>query len=262
MKISAYIITFNEEKHIKGCLESLLFCDEIVILDSGSVDKTCDIIKTFTKKEKNIQVKLKNFPFKGFVDQKNLAIKHTSNDWVFNLDADERVSDELLTSILEIKKIPDEQLDQEISGYSMNRRNFYIDTWVRYSGWYPDRKIRIVNKKSGKWSGRQLHETIELLKGKSHHLNGDILHYTFESVSDHLQKIDKYTTIAASEYVEKSKQISIFMTILKSVTTFCRSYFFKLGILDGKTGFIIAIMSAYHTWLKYLKLWYINKHKT
>ncbi len=251
-KISACIISFNEEKKIEDCLKSLQgIADEIIIIDSYSSDNTLEIARRYTN---NI---FQN-KFYGYGKQKNLAIEKASHDWILSLDCDERLSATLQQSILKIKH----HLDKA-DAYRMPRKTFYIYRWLNHC-WYPDRKIRLFNKLKTKWLDNDIHESVKTNNMKIICLNGDILHYSFDSISDHLKTIDNFTEIGASEIIRKNRKVTIFSPVTHASWTFFKLYLFKLGFLDGFAGFVVSALSYMHVFIKYSKA-YIKyqqqKHK-
>ncbi len=247
MKISATLITFNEEQAIRDALESLFWADEIIVVDSESTDRTVEIARQFTD-----QIIIRPWP--GYAAQKTFAAAQASHDWVFNLDADERVSADLARELQNMKQQP----EPAASGFEMPRRTFYLGRWIRHSGWYPDYKLRLYNRNRGKWRGEFVHESVEV-DGNVEKLNGDILHYTVRNASDHHLRIDRYTTLAAEELRQKGKRARATSIFISPLTTFIRSYIFKLGFLDGLPGLAIAYFAAHYAFLKNLKLWELWK---
>jgi glycosyltransferase involved in cell wall biosynthesis len=248
ISLSAVIITYNEERNIERCLVSLKgIADEIVVVDSFSTDKTEEICQQY-------RVKFIQNKFEGHIQQKNYAISCASNEWILSLDADEALSDELKKSILNIKAQP------TFKGYSMNRLTNYCGKWVKHCGWYPDTKIRLVNRDFAKWTGVNPHDKLEMTsEDHSGFLNGDILHYSYYTRQDHLKQIEYFGSIASRELYEKGIKSSWFKIVYKVVAQFFKSYFLKLGILDGGTGFTISRLSAYATYVKYHKLLQLNE---
>jgi glycosyltransferase involved in cell wall biosynthesis len=248
ISLSAVIITYNEERNIERCLVSLQgIADEIVVVDSFSIDKTEEICQQY-------RVKFIQNKFEGHIQQKNFAISCAANGWILSLDADEALSDELKKSILNIKSQP------AFEGYSMNRLTNYCGKWVKHCGWYPDTKIRLVNRDFAKWTGVNPHDKLEMTNGdNSGFLNGDILHYSYYTRQDHLRQIEYFGGIASRELYEKGIKSSWFKIVYKVVAQFFKSYLLKLGILDGGTGFTISRLSAYATYVKYHKLLQLNK---
>lgn len=241
-KISAAIITYNEEKNIERCIQSLFgIVDEIVVIDSGSKDKTKEIASSLGAK---VFINV----FEGHIQQKNFAITKTENDWIISLDADEAISDQLKNSILEVKG------SLTGSGYEFNRLSNYCGKWINYCGWYPDRKLRLFKKNEGEWGGKNPHDKYILKIGNSIHLRGDLLHYTFYKISEHKKQIAKFTDIAAQSLFELDEKSNWLKIYIKTVAKFIRNYIIKLGFLDGITGFHICRLSAYATYLRYYKL--------
>ena len=246
-KISAAIITYNEEKNISRCINSLIdIADEIIVVDSGSEDKTQDIAL-------KLGAKVIINKFEGHIQQKNFAITQTSNDWVISLDADEALSNELKNSLIKIKK------NLEGNGYKFNRLTNYCGKWIKYCGWYPDTKLRLFKKGKGCWSGKNPHDKYVLNSGKETHLKGDILHYTFYEVREHKAQIIKFSEIAAQSLFESNKKSNWTLIIGKTIFKFIRNYFLKFGFLDGVTGFHICRLSAHATYLRYYKLLKLQK---
>jgi glycosyltransferase involved in cell wall biosynthesis len=242
MKISAIVITYNEEKNIVAALESLSWADEIIVVDSESEDRTAEIARRFTDR-----VIVRKWP--GYSEQKNFAASQAVFDWVFSLDADERVSDRLAREIEQLKT----RSDPDAAAFEMPRLAFYLGRWIRHSGWYPDYKIRLYNRNAGRWRGDFVHESVEVA-GKIERLDGDLLHYTVRDASDHHGRIDRYTTLAADELRARGKRATAFSLFIGPVAAFMRTLFFKLGFLDGWQGVAIAYFAAHYVFLKNLKL--------
>jgi glycosyltransferase involved in cell wall biosynthesis len=247
MKLTGVIITFNEERNIERCIKSLKnVCDEIIVLDSFSTDRTEEICRTH-------EVKFLQHKFDGHIQQKNRALQLVETDWVLSLDADEALTEELSASILNLKQ------HQKYDAYSFNRLTNYCGHWVKHCGWYPDTKIRLVKKDSAHWTGVNPHDRLEPInKTEIGHLQGDLLHYSYYTKEDHFKQIDYFGNIASKELFDQGKNISVPMLYLKVLNQFIKSYCIKLGILDGKTGFLISIRSAYATYVKYRKLRSLN----
>ncbi len=250
MKLSVVIITFNEERNLPRCLESLKgVADEIVVVDSSSTDTTRAIAEANG-------VRFIEHPFEGHIQQKNYAMSCASHPLILSLDADEALNSTLRDSILGIKENNPEQ------GYSMNRLTNYCGHWVRHCGWYPDTKVRLIRKGCGTWAGVNPHDRLDLPHGvRPLHLLGDILHYSYYTLDDHRKQIEYFGDIAAHELRAAGKGISWPMIVLKVAAQFIKSYILKLGIFDGATGWTISRMSAYATWRKYSKLKALNRHQ-
>ncbi len=240
-KISACIISFNEEKKIEDCLKSLqAVVDEIIIIDSNSTDKTLEIAKKYTDK-------IFLHDFQGYGKQKNWATSKATNNWVISLDCDERLSPELQSAIISIKSNLDEN-----AVYNMARKTFYVYRWLNYC-WYPDRKTRLFNKTKTGWLDNDVHESINTRGLKTKALSGDILHYSFDSISDHLKTIDRFTDIGADDLIQRKKSFNIFSPITHASWTFIKLYFIKRGFMDGFAGLIVAVLSYMHVFIKYSK---------
>jgi glycosyltransferase involved in cell wall biosynthesis len=262
MKISATIITLNEEANIGRALESLSWADEIIVVDSGSTDRTVEIARRFTSK-----VILRDWP--GYSAQKNFAAKQASNDWIFSLDADEQLSPQLISEITGLKGW-DADVGQasslssgsdsagNVAGYEMPRLCYYMGRWIKHSGWYPDYKLRLYNREAGCWKGDFVHESVSV-QGEVRRLQGDLLHYTVRSASEHHQRMDRYTTLAAQEMHKNGKNASVGALMLSPVAGFIRSYLLRRGLLDGVPGLAIAYFAAHYNFLKYIKLFELEK---
>ncbi|OUR98773.1 glycosyl transferase [Halobacteriovorax marinus] len=242
-KISAVIITFNEEHNIKRCLDSLQgVADEIVVVDSFSTDKTEAICKSF-------EVKWLQNKFLGHIEQKNLALEHATFDHVLSLDADEALDENLKAEILKIKE------NFTADGYYFNRLTHYVDQWIYRCGWYPDQKLRLLNKTKGSWSGSNPHDIISMKEGsRVQKISGNLLHYSYDSISDHVNQTNKFTTIAAKAAYTKGTRSSNFKIISRPALKFFKDYFLKRGFLDGRYGFVICCINALSALLKYSKI--------
>lgn len=250
-KISAVIITYNEEQFIEKCLSSLQgVADEIVVVDSFSTDRTEEICKKFN-------VKFIKHPFEGFRDQKNYALQHATYKNILSLDADEALSDTLRESILKIKD------KWDFDAYRFNRRNNYCGTWIRFSEWYPDRQLRLFYTDHGKWGELNLHEKFMMSNGATiGKLKGDLLHWPFLTLEDHIDKMDRYSQIGAVEFHKAGKKANIFTPYIHFFWGFFRSYIVRGGFLDGKNGYLICSLYAKSTFQKYKKLRMLNKNET
>ena len=244
ISISAVIITFNEERNIARCIESIKeVVDDIVVVDSYSKDKTKEICLSYG-------VRFVEHIFEGHIEQKNWAITQAKYPHILSLDADEALDSTLKNAILEVKN------NWQADGYEMNRLTNYCGHWIRNCGWYPDTKLRLWDARKGSWGGTNPHDKFELhdKNSKIIHLKGDILHYSYYTIEDHYKQVDYFTTIASKAYFEKGKRAPLFKLIVNPVAKFIDHYFLKLGFLDGHAGFLISKISAYATYLKYKKL--------
>ncbi len=248
IKISAAIITFNEEKNIKRCIDSLDFCDEIIVVDSLSSDNTCKIAK-------ELGAKVIDQKFLGHIDQKQLAVDYCSNNWVLSLDADEEVSEELKKTILSLL-----QNDFKYDAFSMNRISFHLGRWIKHGGWYPDRKIRLFNKTKAKWGGYNPHDKV-IVNGTVGYISGDLKHYVFTDLRQNIDANNSYSSIMANDLYRNGKKFSYIKLFLKPLGKFLETYIYKRGFLDGMPGFIIAVGAAYSMFLKFSKLWELEKLK-
>lgn len=242
IELSGVVITFNEEKKIGRCLDSLLkVCEDVVVVDSFSTDRTKEIC--LEKGARFIENK-----FEGHIEQKNFAITQAKYSYVLSLDADEELDDELIESIKWIKK------HFSKDGYAMKRRNNYCGKWIRFGSWYPDIKLRLWESMMGKWVGENPHDRFELKEeGTQAMLDGHILHYTIDTVEDHKKQVEKFSDIAARELKKKGKRLPGLFIVVRSSFKFITDYFFRFGFLDGKYGFIIARLNARYVYLKYTK---------
>ncbi len=250
MLLTAVIITKNEERNIRRCLESVKdVADEIVVVDSLSTDATEEICHEY-------KVKFVKQEWLGYSGQKNFANNIASNDWIFSIDADEALSDELKKSLLEIKN----KDFSDATVFSMNRLTNYCGHWIRHCGWYPDSKIRIWNRKIGKWKG-DIHETIEYETSVDiQHLKGDLEHYSYYSLEEHIRQADKFTTLTALDAFKSGKRCDgIWKLRVKTTWKFMHDYLFQLGFLDGYYGYIVCKISAFATFMKYSKLHEMTK---
>lgn len=249
-KLSVVIITYNEEKNLNRCLESVKsIADEIVVVDSFSTDKTKEIALQH-------KVKFVDHIFTDYVNQHRFADKQAQNNLIFSIDADEVVSPELEKSILLEKENP------KYDGYRVSRLTNYCGKWIHHSGWYPDRKLRLYNRTKGNWQGVIVHESFQLNSDSTEgRLKGDLWHYSYYTIEQHRQRLEKYSTLSAKAYFAQGKKASVLKIWLSPVVKFIRDYFINLGFLDGKAGFTVCWISASGTKKKYQKLRALNKIK-
>jgi len=247
--ISVVVITWNEEKNIRRCLDSVkLVADEIIVLDAYSTDKTVEIALA-------AGAKVKQGYFLGYIQQKNAASQLASHDYILSLDADEALHENLAKSILDLKN------NFAAVAYSMNRCTNYCGKYIRKGTWYPDRKVRLFDRRFARWGGINPHDRIELPGGnqKVQHLKGDILHYSFPSIETHHEKNDKYSSIAAQAMYARGKKSSWFKMLVNPSWAFVHYYFIRAGFLDGFYGYVIAVNTAHGTFLKYAKLYRLQQ---
>lgn len=247
IKLSVVVITYNEEKYLARCLESVKsVADEIVVVDSYSTDKTQEIAKSFG-------ARIIEHPFEGHIEQKNWAITQASFPHVLSLDGDEALDSQLIKSVKSVKE------NWKADGYVMNRLTNYCGKWVKHSSWYPDKKLRLWDSRKGSWQGTNPHDEYRMQEGSTtEHIKGDILHYSYDSIKQHLDQVNYFTDILAEQYLERGRKATLVKLLVNPTVKFIGSYFFQLGILDGIYGFAICTISAHATFLKYLKLYQLQ----
>ena len=250
--LSVVIITFNEEKNIGRCLQSIQsIANEVIVVDSLSTDATENICKQYN-------VRFISQSFLGYIEQKNFALQQASNDYVLSLDADEMLSDDLIKSIASIKT-----KTSLADAYSMNRCSSFCGKWIKHGSWYPDKKIRLLNTKKGKWGGTNPHDKIEMQTGSNiQHVKGDLFHYSYYSLEEVITQNNKFTSIQAKAMFEAGKRASLLNLIINPLVAFINGYIFKLGFLDGVDGFFIASSVAYQTMVKYAKLLHLRRNNS
>jgi glycosyltransferase involved in cell wall biosynthesis len=244
IKLSGVIITYNEERNIETCLKSLLnVVDEIVVVDSFSIDNTKTICETY-------KVTFIEQSFLGYIEQKNFALTQASNDYIVSLDGDEALSETLQNSILELKN------NWTFNGYYSNRFNNFCGQWIKHSDWYPNKKLRIFDRRQAQWKGINPHDTVVLNNPNetTGNLKGDILHWTYQTYSEFNLKTEHFSTISAKAYFNLGKKAPIWKIVMNPTWAFFKSYFLRFGFLDGLNGFIICVQTANITFLKYTKL--------
>ena len=250
VKISSIIIAKNEERNIRRCIESQLRCiDNIVVLvDKSSADKTLDIVKNFEG------IVWEEFEWMGYSASKQYALSKTKYDWVFWIDADEVLTSELIDELIERK-----QRGFDKDSYSVARRAYFLNRWIKHSGWYPGRVVRLFNKNKARFSEHDVHEHL-VIDGNTGELKNDLEHYTDPNIFHYFEKFNKYTTLAANELGGKKRSVGVFDLIVRPGFLFFKMYILKRGFLDGFQGFILAVFSSLYVFTKYSKLWEINKN--
>jgi glycosyltransferase involved in cell wall biosynthesis len=246
-RLSVTIITCNEEKNIRDCLESVKWADEIIVIDSNSKDKTVEICREYTEK---VFVE----EWHGFGLQKNLCIEKADCKWILNLDADERIPSGLKEEIVNLLKRND-----TYDGYYIARKNFFGKKWIKYGGWYPDYNLRLFKKEKGRFNERGVHEKVEL-KGKAGYLENHLEHYTYRDTGDFFERMNRYSTLSAKELYKGQKRASLFNIALRPPFTFFKMYILKRGFLDGYSGFLLALLYSFYTFGKYVKLKEFSDH--
>ncbi len=241
MKVSGVVICGNEERNIADCLESLRWCDEIVVVDSLSTDKTVEIARRFT--DKVIQR-----PWPGYVAQKQFALEQCTGDWILSLDADERCTPELRDAIK--RELPSAN---GVAGFEMKRHVHYLGRWINHGGWYPDWKLRLVRRGQAKWSGVDPHDRLQT-DGPVKRIPADIVHYTYRDFAHQIRIINHFSDVITDEWVKQGRKFSLLDAVFHPVGKFLECYVWKLGILDGWAGFVIAVASAFYTFARQVKM--------
>ena len=241
VQISAVIITLNEQEDIEDAIRSLDWADEILVIDSGSSDHTGDIARS-------LGARVITNPWPGFSDQKQFAVDNATNDWIFSLDADERVSDELRKEIALIRSN-----GASADGYRIPRLSFYVGRPIRHGGWYPDHQLRMFDRRKGRWNGAVIHESVKMDDdARVRELDGEILHYTVKSVDEHNRMIaERYAPLGARKMFDDGRRTSLLKAVFAYWFAVIRAYFLKLGFLDGYAGFCIAYFAAHHAFMKH-----------
>lgn len=243
MSISVTIITYNEEANISAALESVKWASEIIVVDSGSTDNTTTLARQFTK---NVITN----PWPGYALQKQFATEQATNDWILSIDADEQVTPSLAKEIQKVINDPNNQYD----GFYISRQNYYLKKAIYHSGWAPDYQLRLYRRTKGHWKGNFVHESVTL-DGKAGKLQAKLDHYSIQSLSAHHERLNRYTTLAANELSSRGKSVKTVDLLIRPIMAGFRSYIWRLGILDGVAGIIIAYFAAYYVFLKYAKAW-------
>jgi len=240
--VSVTVITHNEAANIAAALESVSWADEIIVIDAESADDTAEIARRFTQK---VVVR----PWPGYVAQKNFAAEQATHDWVFSLDADERVSPALAAEIRNVL-----EREPPNAGYRVPRVTFHLGRWIRSTDWYPDYQLRLYDRRRARWTGRLVHESVKA-DGPVGRLRNDLQHYAYRDLSHHLQSMDRYTTLAAQQMFEDGRRAGWFDVLIHSRLAFFRNFIVRGGFRDGMAGLIVSLMNSYYVSLKFAKLW-------
>jgi glycosyltransferase involved in cell wall biosynthesis len=241
-ELSVTIITKNEAGHIAAAIESVVWADEIIVIDAESTDETVAIARRYTDR---VIVR----PWPGYIAQKNYAASIAAHDWILSLDADERVTPALAD---EIKRRLASKPD--CVAYRMPRVTRYLGRWVRTTDWYPDDQLRLYDRRAAEWTGRYVHESVTA-RGDIGRLQGELQHFAFRDIADHLETIDRYTTYAARQMHENGRRAGFLQLAVHPPLAFLRNYVLRCGITDGVVGLTISLLNSYYVFLKFAKLW-------
>ncbi len=246
--VTVTIITRNESSNIAAALESVSWADEIVVVDAQSDDDTVATARRFTPR-----VIVREWP--GYVAQKNFAAGQACHDWIFSLDADERVTPALADEI--VKVLRGEPAE---AGFRVPRASFYLGRWLRSTDWYPDFQLRLYDRRRARWEGRHVHESVRA-DGEVGRLRAELLHYPYRDIAHHIQTIDRYTTLVAEQAAEGGTRASVADLLVRPPLAFLRNYVLRLGIRDGQVGLVVSLLNSYYVFLKFAKLWERQRRK-
>lgn len=253
LPITAVVLANNEEKNISRCLQSLQWIDEIRVIDSGSTDNTPTIAKGFEN------VIFEQIEWRGYAATKQYAVDKAKNDVIFWVDSDEEIPKDLQNEISSNWETLNSNWEQTPI-YTLPRKTFFMGEWIKYCGWYPDRQKRLFNRKFAKFNTADVHEDVTIINtGGIGNLDCDILHYSFQSIEKYFEKMNKYGKLGAKEMKNKGKKVAFSKLIFNPLWSFFQSYFIRLGVLQGKTGFIISCGNAYSKFIKYTHFYYLDK---
>ena len=245
-KLSALVLTYNEEEHIADCLDSISWIEQVVVVDSYSDDRTKEICQQFDNLD------FYENEFKDFASQRNFGLDKIETDWVFVIDADERVTEALKSEIKEMLQLSPAP---KAEGYEIARKNYFLGKWIKYCGWYPDYTLRLFKSKY-RYSGL-VHESPQI-SGKIERLQNDFIHYTYKDLESYVAKMNQYTTLDAEKKYNSGKSTGIYYMLTRPFLEFIKKYLLKKGFLLGSQGLILSILSAYYQFLKAVKLWELN----
>ena len=240
-KVTVTVITHNEAAHIAGALESVAWADELIVIDSHSTDATLDVARRHASR-----VEVRDWP--GYGAQKNHAAGLATNDWILSIDADERVTPALGEEIRSVMA-----REPAVQGFYIPRVSHYLGRWIRSTDWYPDFHLRLYDRRAARWSERSVHESVRLT-GQTARLRGEMLHYPYRDVSEHLAKIDRYTTLLAEQWFAEGRRATALDAAIYPRLAFFRNYILRQGFRDGRIGFLVSRLNSYYVFLKYAKL--------
>ncbi len=242
LPLSVIVITKDEERNIRDCLESVRWVQDLIVVDAESSDRTVDIARSFTSK---VFVRT----WEGYASTKTFAISQTQFEWVLWLDADERVPFELAEEIRAIVSDP----VNDCSGYEVARRTFFLNKWIQHCGWYPGYVVRLFKKSHAQFSSSKVHEKLNVA-GRTGRLRHDLFHYTDDTLFHYFSKFNRYTTLAAEDHLEGGKRVSLCDLLVRPPFLFLKMYILRLGILDGVHGLVLSLLSAAYVFVKYAKI--------
>jgi glycosyltransferase involved in cell wall biosynthesis len=245
--VSATIITLNEAEHIAGAIDSVSWTDEVIVVDAGSTDDTVAIARS-------CGARVECRAWSGWIDQKNFAASLARNDWVLSLDADERVAPELREELQQLLRT-----DPPIGAYRMPRVTFHLGRWIRTTDFYPDYQTRLYDRRAARWRGKYVHESVALESGRPGQLRGELLHYSFRDLRDQLDRINKYSTLGARQMYEAGRRAGAWHLVIHPPAAFLRNYLLRRGIADGTAGLTISMLQAWSVFLKFAKLWELER---
>jgi glycosyltransferase involved in cell wall biosynthesis len=248
-RLTVTIITKDESAHIAEALKSVAWADEIVVVDSESSDDTAAIAREYTDR---VIVR----PWPGYTAQKNYAASIASYDWILSVDADERVTPALATEITALLETAPSR-----PGYRIPRVTWHLQRWIRSTDWYPDYQLRLYDRRAGEWTGRYVHESVTV-RGVAGQLKGELQHFAFSDIADHLETIDRYTTYAAREMHESGRRAGLWQLAFHPPLAFLRNYGLRGGMREGLAGLIVSVMNSYYVFLKFAKLWELQRATT
>ncbi len=245
--VTATVITKNEADAIADALRSVAWADEIIVVDAESTDATVAIARQFTDR-------VTTRAWTGYVDQKNHAASLAAHDWIFSLDADERVTAELAAEIRSLLASR-----PKYAGYRMPRVSFHLGRWMRTTDMYPDYQLRLYDRRAARWDGLHVHESVKVDSNSIGYLKSELQHYPYRDLSEHLLRMDRYTTLAARQMFERGKRATRLELLLHPPAAFLRNYLLKGGFRDGKAGLVISLVNSYYVMLKFAKLWELQR---
>jgi glycosyltransferase involved in cell wall biosynthesis len=244
--VSVTVITLNEARNIDACLASVAWADEVIVVDSGSTDGTPDLARA-----KGAKVIVRDWP--GYSAQKNFAAEQASHDWILSLDADERVTPELADEVRRTLAA-----GPAAAGYQLPRVTFHLGRWIRTTDWYPDYQLRLYHRRRATWPSRMVHESVTA-DGRVERFSGELQHLAYRDLSHHFETMERYTTLAAEEMRAAGRSSSILHLMVHPAAAFLRNYILKRGFMDGAAGFVISAMNSYYVFLKFAKLWALER---